>query len=334
MPEYTWTPFSPHAHNSPQWTYSYHDRPTHDWRGHNRRPPRGQREDNYYRDECWRERRGGSPWERGPRRRPEDPETSTQEAENTPIPSNNAPTVQEHRNETGTSGRKRGVRVGFPQEPFTQPPTHMSPPESTTNSPGPSQRISHSPLADHTPAGSPPTSQEDLERAADSGTDEEEGQNVYKIEKHKVTNRKSVDWSLNVTRPVLILGDSNVARIKQHAFPSLQIDSFPGANLLHAAELLSHTPNQPQVESVVLSFGINNRQQKQSETCIKQMQRLMREAKKAFPNANIKIATDSGADPHSVRHIRPRIKSAERTRGGFKPDPQSGRSLTSAEICV
>uniref|UniRef100_A0AAV2M9E4 SGNH hydrolase-type esterase domain-containing protein n=1 Tax=Knipowitschia caucasica TaxID=637954 RepID=A0AAV2M9E4_KNICA len=220
----------------------------------------------------------------------EDPETSTQEAENTLGPSNNSPTLQEQENDTGTPVRRRGSRVSFPQELSTQPPTRVSSPEPTTSPPGPSRQESRPQRADRSPAGSPLASEADPDLEQPSGSDEEEGgPNVYKIEKHKVTNRKSLDWSLRVTKPVLILGDSNVARIKDHTFASLQIDSFPGANLLHAAELLSNTPNQPQVESVVLSFGLNNRQQKQSETCIKQMQRLVREAKKTFPHANIRV---------------------------------------------
>uniref|UniRef100_A0AAV2LCW5 Uncharacterized protein n=1 Tax=Knipowitschia caucasica TaxID=637954 RepID=A0AAV2LCW5_KNICA len=206
--------------------------------------------------------------------------------ENTPDPSKNSPTAKERGDEANTPVRRRGTGVSFPQDSSTQPP-----PEPTTSSPGPSQREPRSELRDRTDADPPPALQAnfDLEPATDSDTDEEEGSQVYKIEKHKVTNRTKEDWSLRVTRPVLILGDSNVARIKDQTFPFLQIDSVPGANLLHATELLRNTPNQPQVESVVLSFGLNNRQQKQSETGIKQMQSLIREAKKTFPNANIRV---------------------------------------------
>uniref|UniRef100_A0AAV2LVI6 Uncharacterized protein n=1 Tax=Knipowitschia caucasica TaxID=637954 RepID=A0AAV2LVI6_KNICA len=165
--------------------------------------------------------------------------------ENTPDPSKNSPTAQERGDEANTPVRRRGTGVSFPQDSSTQPP-----PEPTTSSPGPSQREPRSELSDRTDADPPPALQAnfDLEPATDSDTDEEEGSQVYKIEKHKVTNRKKEDWSLRVTRPVLILGDSNVARIKDHTFPFLQIDSFPGANLLHATELLRNTPNQPQVE--------------------------------------------------------------------------------------
>lgn len=53
--------------------------------------------------------------------------------------------------------------------------------------------------------------------------------------KHSRSTRKIQDWHLKVHKPIVFIGDSNLARIPQFHNPLVQFDSFPGANFLHIA---------------------------------------------------------------------------------------------------
>ncbi|KAK2861496.1 hypothetical protein Q5P01_001029 [Channa striata] len=110
---------------------------------------------------------------------------------------------------------------------------------------------------------------------------------MYKPFRHMNTDHKLLDWTLNVTRKWLIIGDSNVARLPMHSFPDLQIDGYPGANFRHAEAILAKLARNEMVEKVVLAFGLNSRAQKAKETAVKQMQAAVRVAKSTFPFAEI-----------------------------------------------
>lgn len=107
--------------------------------------------------------------------------------------------------------------------------------------------------------------------------------------RHMNTPRKLVDWSLMVRKKWLIMGDSNVATFPAYSNLDLQIDSFPGANFVHAESLLKKAVTHTNVEKLVLSFGINHRTQKLKQTAIKQLQRAVHAAKVRFPYAEIWI---------------------------------------------
>lgn len=111
----------------------------------------------------------------------------------------------------------------------------------------------------------------------------------YKVKRHITTDRKMVDWGLNVSKKWLIIGDSNLSRIPMYAIPDLQMESYPGANFRHAQSILSKASGLVTVEKVVLSFGLNCRGQKAKETSVKQLQAAVREAKRQFPFAEIWI---------------------------------------------
>lgn len=111
----------------------------------------------------------------------------------------------------------------------------------------------------------------------------------YSITRHRRTERKMVDWYLTVRKKWVIVGDSNLSRIPYHFISNLQIDSYPGANFRHAQALLMKATSSVVVEKVVLSFGLNSRNQKAKETTIKQLQGALRAAKHTFPYAEIWI---------------------------------------------
>ncbi|KAK3558079.1 hypothetical protein QTP86_009201 [Hemibagrus guttatus] len=72
--------------------------------------------------------------------------------------------------------------------------------------------------------------------------------------KHLRTVRKIFDWEIEVVKPILIIGDSNLARIPQFRDTKVQVDSFPGATFYHVKGVLEKLGTLPAVEKVVLSL--------------------------------------------------------------------------------
>jgi len=97
------------------------------------------------------------------------------------------------------------------------------------------------------------------------------------------------DWVLCVRGEHLIMGDSNLSRIPPFQLGVLQVDSFPGATFHHAEAILRRSKINRLVKSVILSFGLNSRDQKPRETTIKQLQRAVRTASARFPQARILV---------------------------------------------
>lgn len=107
--------------------------------------------------------------------------------------------------------------------------------------------------------------------------------------RHLNTGNKLRDWSLCIREKNLIIGDSNVARFPPFQVKDLQVDSYPGATLRHAEFLLRKATGTTEPQRVILSFGLNNRNQKARSTAIKQLQGLLRVAKSRFPSARILV---------------------------------------------
>ena len=112
---------------------------------------------------------------------------------------------------------------------------------------------------------------------------------LYRVTRHVNSERKMIDWGLSVRKKWLIIGDSNLSRIPAYDIPDLQIDSYPGANFRHAEALIKKATSSLTVEKVLLSFGLNHRNQKARETSVKQLQGAVRAAKNKFPYAEIWI---------------------------------------------
>lgn len=105
--------------------------------------------------------------------------------------------------------------------------------------------------------------------------------------RHLHTNRKLKDWTLNAGCKYLTIGDSNLAHFPYYRDSDLQIDSYPGGNLLHAASLLTNATSSTDPEIIVLAFGLNHRSQKARATAGKQLQAALRAAKQRFPLARV-----------------------------------------------
>lgn len=110
---------------------------------------------------------------------------------------------------------------------------------------------------------------------------------LLKPHRHPNTDHKIRDWSLTIKKPIVIVGDSNLSRIPYFTNTSIQIDSFPGANFLHIGKILGKLQPNPFTQKVILSVGINNKDQQPHKTATKQLQQMWGAAKTAFPNATV-----------------------------------------------
>ncbi|KAF3844591.1 hypothetical protein F7725_007754, partial [Dissostichus mawsoni] len=108
---------------------------------------------------------------------------------------------------------------------------------------------------------------------------------IYACRYHLQKNKS--DWFIQVTKPILILGDSNLARIPKHSNSNIQMDSYPGAAAYNIMRLLTKTAPIPAVQMVILSFGLNNREQDAHLTTHKQIRSIFRLAKTVFPGATL-----------------------------------------------
>ena len=90
-------------------------------------------------------------------------------------------------------------------------------------------------------------------------------------------------------RKWLILGDSNLSRFPTYTEQNLQIESYPGATFRHAEAILARTPVTPEVERVILSFGINNKTNNPNTVSIPQFDKAVLMAKQAFPRARVLV---------------------------------------------
>lgn len=108
--------------------------------------------------------------------------------------------------------------------------------------------------------------------------------------KHDHYGDKYKNFILNPQRPILILGDSNLDRFPKIEDPRIQVDCYPGALLSHATNILKHkTPTNSQTQRVILSFGLNNRDQTNPSLLADQLKRLLQAARDTFPQATIGI---------------------------------------------
>lgn len=117
------------------------------------------------------------------------------------------------------------------------------------------------------------------------------GPQRFRVHRHPNTQRKLTDWNLEVEKKVLMIGDSNLSIFPDFFNKNLQVESFPGSHFRHAQALMEKTlpPEDLVVEKVVLSFGINGRENKSKETTIKNVQGALRSTKRKFPYAEIWI---------------------------------------------
>lgn len=81
---------------------------------------------------------------------------------------------------------------------------------------------------------------------------------------------------MTLHKKYVILGDSNAAKFLKFQNTDLQIESFSGTKFQHAANLIEGAQITEVPEKLVLSFRLNNRQQRFKIRAIKELQKLVK----------------------------------------------------------
>lgn len=101
---------------------------------------------------------------------------------------------------------------------------------------------------------------------------------------------KLKNWSLQLKRPILILGDSNMARLPRAGDQRIQVVCYLGASWFHTHEIIRNkTPTSNWVTMVILSFGINDRAYGSTGLVEKWIKKTLGAAEYNFLNAQILI---------------------------------------------
>ncbi|XP_013890103.1 mucin-2 [Austrofundulus limnaeus] len=100
---------------------------------------------------------------------------------------------------------------------------------------------------------------------------------------------KKLEWKVSLHKKHVILGDSNLSRLPAYDGSNLQIESFSGARWEHATHLLRSAEINVEVEKLILSFGLNDRQQRSLPTVVREMETAISTAMRKFPTAQIFI---------------------------------------------
>lgn len=107
---------------------------------------------------------------------------------------------------------------------------------------------------------------------------------------HKKSTAKMSNWSLpEITEPVLVIGDSNLQKISETPFKKIQIESYPGAKIRHITNLITQYPfkNKPQI--IILSVGLNDRDNVPSSTTIPSIKNLISSTTRKFPQSSVYV---------------------------------------------
>lgn len=108
--------------------------------------------------------------------------------------------------------------------------------------------------------------------------------------RHPNTNNKNSDWCFpEIREKILILGTSNLSSITESPLPNIQIESYPGARVLHFSTLLDKAEKNRKFEPehVIISVGMNDKNNNPNTTTIPNLGKLLAKAKSVFPNSKI-----------------------------------------------
>ncbi|XP_057682780.1 uncharacterized protein LOC130909871 [Corythoichthys intestinalis] len=115
-----------------------------------------------------------------------------------------------------------------------------------------------------------------------------DGMQLFKFHDHK--GDKYGNWDLVVDRPILIMGDSNISRLPGVRNTNVQMDSYPGAKMNHLVHVLAfRTKIVVPPKKVILSVGLNDRNQTNPSKLREDVKNLAEVAKKTFPQSDIGI---------------------------------------------
>lgn len=104
-------------------------------------------------------------------------------------------------------------------------------------------------------------------------------------------NGPKSDWDIpKITSADLIIGDSNLAKMTNLAHKNVQVEAYPGAKIKHMIELVRNYRYQEKPKRIILSVGINDRDNSNTTAVGQSMKDLLRTTRGKFPNSEIFIA--------------------------------------------
>lgn len=114
--------------------------------------------------------------------------------------------------------------------------------------------------------------------------------NQNNITIHHHQGNKYRNWSLTPQKPIIIMGDSNLKRLPSITDQNIQVDCYPGARIKHAIHILRNkTPPTNSTQKIILSFGINDKDDPDMKKMKKEFRKLSDIANSTFPLAEIFI---------------------------------------------
>lgn len=177
--------------------------------------------------------------------------------------------IQEARCQLETSKKLPKENIPPQTPPSETPTTNTIQPTGSSQIPGPSRLLASQTPTSPLTASTPPT---------------------HMFTRHEQNGNKWDIWTLTPERRVLFIGDSNLCRIPRMRDDRIQVDSYPGAKINHAAHLLKNkTPTSDTVEILLLSFGINDRTCRSMDQLESNTKRMLTAAVATFPLAQIRI---------------------------------------------
>ena len=126
-------------------------------------------------------------------------------------------------------------------------------------------------------------------------------------QRHEHEGNKQDNWFLVPNRPIILMGDSNLCRLPKVADNRVQVDAYPGATIYEITQILRYrTPPSNTTQTVLISVGINNKDQSNPTLIRNLFSRLLGAAHHAFPNATIRIPVinfSKGLTPRQQRNL-------------------------------
>ena len=178
-----------------------------------------------------------------------------------------------------------------PNSPSESQTTPFSTPPSNPSSPHGTPPIGCYKSALTSPSLAPPAKQQALPSVRTSPR-APKGAPKRSINVFSPETKTKTEWKLpQLHFPTVYLGDSNLKRITKVHGSSMHILSYPGGKFSNIFAMLKNSLQYRCVKNVIISLGINERGNNVKNTSSPLLKRLIEEAKRVFPNAQINMAS-------------------------------------------
>ncbi|KAL3872513.1 hypothetical protein ACJMK2_035739 [Sinanodonta woodiana] len=113
------------------------------------------------------------------------------------------------------------------------------------------------------------------------------------------------DWSLpKISFPILVIGDSNLARITNTTEHPVQIEAFPGANISYITQLLDSYKYESKPQRIVVNVGINDKGNMNTNQTFQEMKHLFKVARERFPHSKLFVTKILISEQLEVRNSK------------------------------